>query len=112
MPNSFMQHQREIDRASDIELEMEQVEQDMRDELLSGGYIEVFGTTFGQAEVIEQMNDLDSDGFDTAVMQVITGNVEGVRQLVHLSGRAVEQIIGLAKVREEAEARLNTKEAA
>lgn len=106
------QNQKAIDTAAEVERMMEQVEQEMRDELLSGGYIEVFGTTFGQAEVVEQMNDLDSDGFDTAVIHVITGNVEGVRQLVRLSGRAVEQIIGLAKVREEAEARLNAKEAA
>ncbi len=31
MPKSFMQHQREIDRASDIELDMECIEQDMRE---------------------------------------------------------------------------------
>ena len=112
MPKSHMQHQREIDRASDIELDMERIEQDMREILLAGDefpltYRNQSGirchATYDRDDVVDAMVELDADGFNRAVMMTRTDPIEAAKFLTALMARAVEQVIGLAPIREAAE---------
>lgn len=113
MPKSHMQHQREIDRASDIELDMERIEQDMREILLAGdefplryhrrGFLHPITAVYDRDDVINAMIELDADGFNRAVMMTRTDPIEAAKILTQLMARAVEQIIGLAPIREAAE---------
>lgn len=113
MPKSFMQHQREIDRASDIELDMECIEQDMRESLLECQEFPLtfrnqFGvrvcSTFDLDRVETEMMTIDSDEFDAAMTLILTGEpVKGAQRMKELQKRAIEQLIGLAPIREAAE---------
>ena len=108
-----MQHQREIDRASDIELDMERIEQDMREILLVGrefklryrpsGFLYPRTTVYDRDDVVDMMIELDADTHNRAVMMTRTDPIEAAKILTQLMARAVEQIIGLAKTREAAE---------
>lgn len=109
---SLMQHQREIDRASDIELDMERIEQDMREILLAGDefpltYRNQSGirccAIYDRDDVINAMIELDADTHNRAVMMTRTDPIEAAKILTQLMARAVEQIIGLAPIREAAE---------
>jgi len=113
MPKSHMQHQREIDRASDIELDMERIEQDMREILLAGrefklryhpsGFLYPRTTVYDRDDVVDMMIELDADTHNRAVMMTRTDPIEAAKILTQLMARAVEQIIGLAPIREAAE---------
>ena len=112
MPKSLMQHQREIDRASDIELDMERIEQDMREILLAGDefpltYRNQSGircwAIYDRDDVINAMIELGADTHNRAVMMTRTDPIEAAKILTQLMARAVEQIIGLAPIREAAE---------
>ncbi len=111
MPTSFMQHQRDIDRASDIELAMERIEQDMREILLSGDEFPVTyrnqsgircRAAYNRDDVVNAMIELDDRAFNSAVMMTGSDPIEAAKILCSLKARAVEQIIGLAPIREAA----------
>ena len=112
MPKSFMQHQREQDQAAEVELEMERIEQDMREILLSGDafpltYRNQSGirchATYDHDDVVNMMIELDDNAFNRAVMMTRTDPIEAAKVLTNLMARAVEQLIGLAPIREAAE---------
>lgn len=112
MPKSLMQHQREQDTAAEIELDMERIEQDMREILLAGDefpltYRNQSGirryATYDRDDVINAMIELDADTHNRAVMMTRTDPIEAAKILTQLMARAVEQIIGLAPIREAAE---------
>ena len=112
MPKSFMQHQHEQDTAAEIELDMERIEQDMREILLSGDefpltYRNQSGirchATYDHDDVVSAMIELDDNAFNRAVMMTRTDPIEAAKILTQLMARAVEQIIGLAPIREAAE---------
>jgi len=117
MKQTPAQHQREIDEADELDRaitrEQADIEDEMREELLAGAYIEiryrrgvaVNKEIFDQDNVIDAMIDLDSEGFNEAVMMIAAGKgrSEGEAFLEALLPRAVEQVIGLAKTREAAE---------
>ncbi|MBB20227.1 MAG: hypothetical protein CMP20_12310 [Rickettsiales bacterium] len=111
MPKSHMQHQREQDQAAEVELEMERIEQDMREILLSGDafpltYRNQTGirchATFDHDDVINAMVELDDAAFNRSVMMTSTDPIEAAKILTNLMARAVEQLIGLAPIREAA----------
>lgn len=117
MKTSLMQHQREIDRASDIELVMEQIEQEMREELLAGDYyaleyrdgLRTVKTVYDRDNVVDQMIDLDSETFNQAVMMTSRDPIEAARIMTDLMKRAVEQVIALAPIESDAEYRIEMK---
>ncbi len=106
------QYQKQLDDAAEIELEMERIEQDMRETLLAG---DTFGMwyrnqsgirchdNYDRDDVVNAMVELDADGFNRAVMMTRTDPIEAAKFLTALMGRAVEQVIGLAPIREAAE---------
>lgn len=107
-----MEYQRELDRDAEIELEMERIEQDMREILLSGDefpltYRNDCGirchVTYDHDDVVNAMVDLDDQAFNRAVMMTGTDPIEAAKILASLMARAVEQVIGLAPIREAAE---------
>lgn len=111
MKTSHMQHQREQDQAAEVELEMERIEQDMREILLSGDafpltYRNQAGirchATFDHDDVVNAMVELDGAAFNRAVMMNRTDPIEAAKILTNLMARAVEQLIGLAPIREAA----------
>ena len=112
MRKSFAQNQREIDTAAEVELVMERIEQDMRETLLAGeefpltyrknGFYRTT-TTYDRDDVVNAMVDLDGDAFNLAVMMTRTDPIEAAKILSSLMKRAVEQVIGLAPIREAAE---------
>lgn len=113
MKKSFMQHQREIDHAAEVELDMERIEQDMRETLLAGeefpltyrrvGHLSRLVVTYDRDDVVNEMVDLDEDTFNLAVMMTRTDPIEAAKILTSLMKRAVEQVIGRAPIREAAE---------
>ncbi|MGB1951684.1 MAG: hypothetical protein ACPHQ9_13005 [Marinobacter sp.] len=112
MSMSFMAHQRDIDRASDIELDMERIEQDMREILLSGDEFPITyrnqsgircHAAYNRDDVVNAMIELDDNAFNSAVMMTGSDPIEAAKILCSLKARAVEQIIGLAPIREAAE---------
>ena len=122
MPKSFMQHQREQDDAAEIEDLAEEIEQEMREELLDGGYYTleyredgiVKKTTYDRDNVVDEMIFLDSETFNQAVMMSAKDPIEAAKIQCDLMRRAVEQILAVAKVSEDAEYRLeiNKRDAA
>lgn len=112
MKQSAANHQREQDQAAEVELEMERIEQDMREILLSGDafpltYRNQTGirchATFDHDDVVNAMVELDDAAFNRAVMMTATDPIEAAKILTNLMARAVEQLIGLAPIREAAE---------
>lgn len=112
MKKSFMQNQREIDHDAEVELDMERIEQDMRETLLAGeefpltyrrGGIYRMTATYDRDDVVNEMVDLDEDAFNLAVMMTRNDPIEAAKILTDLMKRAVEQVIGRAPIREAAE---------
>ncbi|WP_417518822.1 hypothetical protein [Marinobacter sp.] len=111
MKPSAAQHQKQLDDAADLERLIERNTDAMREELRAGGYyaleyredFRVVKTVYDRDTVIDQMIELDSDDFNIAVMMITLGEAEGVKRLINLKARAVEQLIGLAKLHEDAE---------
>ncbi|MDP4546523.1 hypothetical protein [Marinobacter sp. MDS2] len=105
------QHQIQLDAAADLERLIERNTEAMRAELQGGGYYaleyrkgyRVVKDVYDRDNVIDQMIELDSDDFNIAVMMITLGEVEGVKRLLDLKARAIEQLIGLAKLHEDAE---------
>lgn len=94
------------------ERDMELIEQDMREILLSGDefpltYRNQCGirchATYDHDDVVNAMVELDDQAFNRAVMMTRTDPIEAAKILTSLMARAVEQIIGLAPTREAAE---------
>lgn len=122
MPKSFMQHQREQDDAAEIEALAEEIEQEMREELLDGGCYTleyrddgiIKKTTYDRDNVVDEMIFLDSETFNQAVMMSAKDPIEAAKIQCDLMRRAVEQILAVAKVSEDAKYRLeiNKRDAA
>lgn len=114
MKMTAAQNQRQIDRASDIDLMAEHIEQEMREELLAGRYYEIeyrdglriVKTVYDEDNVVDDMIELDATGFNQAVMMTAKDPIEAAKILTGLMHRAVEQILGRAKIREDAEYRI------
>lgn len=111
LKKSFMQHQREQDQADEVELEMERIEQDMREILLSGDTFPITyrnqtgircHASYDHDDVVNMMIELDDAAFNNAVMMTRTDPIEAAKILTNLMARAVEQLIGLAPIREAA----------
>lgn len=112
MRMTFMEYQRERDRAAEIDLRMECIEQGMRELLLNDrectlNYrrkgIHQAQVTYNRSDVIEAMFDLDEEAFNSAIFLSQTDPIAAAEQLGALMKRAVEQVIGLAPIREAAE---------
>lgn len=58
---------------------------------------------YDRDDVINAMIELDADTHNRAVMMTRTDPIEAAKILTQLMARAVEQIIGLAPIREAAE---------
>ena len=105
------QHQRQLDDSAVIESLQESIEAEMREELLAGRYIEIryrrnvaiVKEVYDRDNVVDAMIELDSDGFNEAVMLASSDPIAAGLALHALKVPAVEQIIGLAKTREAAE---------
>ncbi len=106
------QHQKRLDDSAAIKSLQESIEAEMREELLAGRYIEIryrrnvaiVKEVYDRDNAVDAMIDLDSDGFNEAVMMIGSGKGqhEGRAILESLWPRAVEQVIGLAKTWEAA----------
>lgn len=113
MRKSHMQNQREIDHAAEVELDIERIEQDMRETLLAGeefpltyrrrGFLYPVQAIYDRDDVVSEMVDLDEAAFNLAVMMTRTDPIEAAKILTDLMKRAVEQVIGRAPIREAAE---------
>ncbi len=112
MSMTAAQYQKQQDDAAELELDMERIEQDMREILLAGDefpltYRNQSGircyATYDRDDVINAMIELDADTHNRAVMMTRTDPIEAAKILTQLMARAVEQIIGLAPIREAAE---------
>ena len=104
-------YQKQLDDSIELELLAEQIEQEMREELLAGDYyaleyrdgLRTVKTVYDRDNVVDQMIDLDAETFNQAVMMTAKDPIEAAKILTQLMARAVEQIIGLAPIREAAE---------
>lgn len=113
MSMTAAQYQKQLDDAAELEMDMERIEQDMREILLAGdefpltyhrvGAMFPITAVYDRDDVINAMIELDADGFNRAVMMTRTDPIEAAKILTQLMARAVEQIIGLAPIREAAE---------
>ena len=111
MSMTAAQHQRQQDDHAEIEALQEQIEQEMREELLAGDYYELeyrqpfapVRLAFDNDNVIDQMIELDSEEFNAAVLLTSREPLKAAMALHALRVRAVEQVIGTAKTREAAE---------
>lgn len=114
MRKSFMEYQRERDHAAEVELRMECIEQGMRELLMAGKPCEELPyrddktrrqcvMDCGPLDVINAMVDLDEEAFNSAIFLTQTDPIAAAEQLGALMKRAVEQVIGLAPIREAAE---------
>ena len=114
MKTSHMQHQREQDDAAEIDYLAEEIEQEMREELLDGGYYTLEYRESGRVQtiiydrdnVVDEMIFLDSETFNQAVMMSAKDPIEAAKIQCDLMRRAVEQILGVAKIAEDAEYRV------
>jgi len=117
MRKSHMQYQREIDRDAEIEALAEQIEQEMREELLAGDYyaleyrngLRTEKTVYDRDNVADQMIELDAETFNQAVMMTSRDPIEAARIMTGLMKRAVEQVIALAPIQSDAEYRIETQ---
>jgi hypothetical protein len=112
MKQSFSNYQKQLDQAAEIDLDMERIEQDMREILLSGDEFPITyrnqagircHATYDHDDVVNMMIELDDTAFNRAVMMTATDPIEAAKILTNLMARAVEQLIGLAPIREAAE---------
>ena len=122
MSISAAANQKAIDDSAELDILAEQIEQEMREELLDGGYYALeFRKGFGVAKavydrdnVVTAMMDLDGEAFNEAVMMVAKDPIAAAELMAALMKRAVEQVLGMAEIREDAEYRieLNRRNAA
>jgi len=112
MSKSNMQHQREQDDAAEIENMARALKIEMKDALAINHYFEMTGgrdaLIFDRDNVIDVMIDLDSEGFNWAVVS------QDAVILAELKARAIEDIVGNAahKLRRMAEWEFNKKDEA
>ena len=93
------------------EIVMERIEQELREELLDGGYFDLYyrknrrpvRTVYDRSNVITAMIDLDGYSFDAAVMMSGKDPIEAAKALSELMGKAVNHVIGAAPIRAAAE---------
>jgi len=107
MKTSFMQHQREQDQAAEVELEMERLEQQARENLSEMLRHENM-TGF---DVMEAAYDLGSDEIELAFSMLDRDPMEAVRILKEVRAKAVNEVIGRMDIRGMAEAHIYQKEA-
>ena len=120
MRNSDMQNQREQDDAAEIEGRAEEIEQELREELLDGGYYDLWHRDGGikkrqvydSADVISAMIDLDSDTFDAAIMLSGKDPLQGAKALTELMARAVDHLVAEAPTLATAKFEIENKEKA
>ena len=84
----------------------------MREILLSGdefplryhrpGFLHPITSVYNHDDVVNMMIELDGAAFNRAVMMNRTDPIEAAKILTNLMARAVEQLIGLAPIREAA----------
>ena len=94
-----------------IETTMERIEQELREELLDGGYFDLDYrhrgikrfNVYDRHDVISAMVGLDSDSFDAAVMMSGKDPIEAAKALNELMNKAVNHVIGAAPIRAAAE---------
>lgn len=111
-------YQKQLDDSIELELLAEQIEQEMREELLAGDYyaleyrdgLRTVKTVYDRDNVVDQMIDLDSETFNQAVMMTSRDPIEAARIMTALMKRAVEQVIALAPIESDAEYRIEMKE--
>lgn len=110
-------YQKQLDDSIELELLAEQIEQEMREELLAGDYyaleyrdgLRTVKTVYDRDDVVDQMIDLDSETFNQAVMMTSRDPIEAARIMTTLMKRAVEQVIALAPIESDAEYRIEMK---
>ena len=94
------------------EITMERIEQELREELLDGGYFDLHyrgknrmpkRDVYDRGDVISAMIDLDSDSHDAAVMMAGKDPLECAKALNELMIKAVNHVIGEAPIRAAAE---------
>lgn len=110
-------YQKQLDDSIELELLTEQIEQEMREELLAGDYyaleyrdgLRTVKTVYDRDNVVDQMIDLDSETFNQAVMMTSRDPIEAARIMTTLMKRAVEQVIALAPIESDAEYRIEMK---
>ena len=94
-----------------IETTMERIEQELREELLDGGYFDLYyrknrrpvRTVYDSNSVVTAMFELDSNTFDAAVMLSGKDPIEAAKALAELMGKAVNHVIVEAPIRAAAE---------
>lgn len=105
MKQTPAQHQRELDNHGEIERIQWRIEDEMREELIAGRYIEIryrrnvaiVRPTYDNDDVINAMVDLDSDEFNDAVLQASSEPMKAAVRLHALRVRAVDHLIGEAE---------------
>lgn len=110
-------YQRQLDDCAEIEALAEQIEQEMREELLAGDYyaleyrngLRTVKAVYDRDDVVDQMIELDSETFNQAVMMTSRDPIEAARIMTDLMKRAVEQVIALAPIQSDAEYRIETQ---
>jgi|GEM_PF-2057354 len=105
MRQTAAQYQRELDNHGEIERIQWRIEDEMREELIAGRYIEIryrrnvaiVRPTYDNDDVINAMVDLDSDEFNDAVLQASSEPMKAAVRLHALRVRAVDHLIAEAK---------------
>lgn len=107
------QSQKQIDDAAELDIAAEQVEQELREELLDGGYYDLWyrdhrtgqnkRDIYDRDSVVTAMSELDPDEFNAAVMMVGKDPLQCAKALNELMHRAVNKIVSEAETRAGAE---------
>lgn len=108
MKQSAANYQREQDQAAEVELEMERIEQSIREALHAMNPYEGM-TGF---DVMEAAYDLGSDEIELAFSMLDKDPLEAVRILKEVRAKAVNDVVGRMDIRGMAEMHVNQKEAA
>ena len=114
---AYNDYQKQLDDCAEIEALAEQIEQEMREELLAGDYyaleyrngLRTEKTVYDRDNVVDQMIELDAETFNQAVMMTSRDPIEAARIMTDLMKRAVEQVIALAPIQSDAEYRIETQ---
>jgi hypothetical protein len=119
MSKSLMQNQRELDDSAEIEGHAEKIEQELREELLDGGYYDLWHRggikkrrVYDSSDVISAMIDLDSNTFDAAIMLSGKDPLQGAKALAELMARAVDHLVAEAPTLAAAKFEIENKEKA
>lgn len=108
MKMTAAQYQRKQDEAVEVELEMERIEQEAREDLSAmNPHRGVTGF-----DVMEAAYDLGSDEIELAFSMLDRDPLEAVRILKEVRAKAVSDVIGRMDVRGMAEMQINNQEAA